>query len=86
MIQHLHKTLFLREKISIKLVAFPVDSLSQFSTSVVPKRSVFLCFLSDSVELMTSTTPVRYDTVEVETGFRPVLYVEFRSRRMQFKQ
>ena len=55
MIQHLHKTLFLREKISIKLVAFPVDSLSQFSTSVVPKRSVFLCFLSDSVELMTST-------------------------------
>jgi hypothetical protein len=42
---------------------------------IVAKRSVFLCFLSTRVELMTSTqkkmlryVTLRYDTLEVENG------------------
>jgi hypothetical protein len=42
--------------------------LSEFSTSTVSYRNVFLCFLSGSVELMTSTQKkmLRYVTIEVE--------------------
>jgi hypothetical protein len=47
-----------------------------FSTSIISKCSVFLCFLSGNVKRMTSTqkkmSSVRYDTVEVENRFKPI--------------
>ena len=46
---------------------------------IVPKRIVFLCFLSTKVELngfdTKEDTTVRYDTIEVETRLKSLQYL-----------
>jgi trehalose-6-phosphate synthase len=74
LLQHKISNQQLKYSINHYTGSLPIKPVFHFNR-IVAKRSVFLCFLTTRVELMTSTQKkmLRYVTVEVKTGLIELL-------------